>query len=107
MPAWAPRSLEPLGAFLAVEIRDAAGTVIYASHRPKWTPKLRPDHSESYVQLDPDTAMASCWSSRRSRTPGALTLEVSYSNLGYRGFPGHQVGQQTCRVSVHFRAEGS
>jgi hypothetical protein len=107
-PAWAPLSLEPFGAFIAVEIRDAAGTVIYASHRPKWTPKLRPDCSESYVRLDPGYSHGVLLEVPVGAvSPGALTLEVSYSNLGYQGFPGHQVGQQTCQASVYFRAEGT
>src|ERR671923_3084039 len=52
-PVYVPRLLGPLGAFIGIEVMDAARTSVYQSKKPKLGLKLHPARAESYHILDP------------------------------------------------------
>jgi hypothetical protein len=96
-----PRSLKPLGAFMHVEVRDRSGTLVYETQPPKFAPKLEVSHAESYVALEPGYSygvLLEC--DAPPLPPGDYRVEVSYSNLQFRGFSDHFIGDQRCHTLI-------
>ena len=93
-PVYVPVMLEPLGAFVNVVVRDGMGQVVCQTHRPKFTPKLKPSADHAYLALEPGYShgvllpLDDC-----TLTPGAYRVQVTYSNLDYRGSPARPVGE--------------
>lgn len=105
-PVYVPRSLKPLGAFVRVEVRDLDGAVVYATQRPKFTPKLEPLHVDSYVEVEPGYSYGVLFECTTVSLPSAeYRVDVSYSNLQYRGFPGHFIGEQVAHRSISITAQ--
>jgi hypothetical protein len=104
-PTWVPRVLLPVGAFVAAELRDGSGAIVWKTERPKFHPKLDPASAAAYVELDPGYShgvILTLGSPPLGGGEHALTL--SYGNLSYRGFAGHELGEQTCTVMVRIPA---
>lgn len=98
---YVPRSMKPLGAFVRVEVRDRSGAVVYQTHQPKFAPKLEIGDRKSYVAVEPGYSygvLLECDIS--SLPPGDYRVDVSYSNLEFRGFSGHIIGDQACKASI-------
>jgi hypothetical protein len=104
-PMWVPRVLLPLGAFVAAELRDGGGTVVWNTERPKFHPKLDPAAPAAYVEIDPGYSHGVVLVLEGVR-PGSAehSLTLSYGNLQYRGFAGHELGDQSCMVTVRIPA---
>ena len=51
-PVYVPRLLTPLGAFVALTVRDAGGALVYQSETPKLKLKLDPRRAASYLALE-------------------------------------------------------
>lgn len=103
---YVPRSLKPLGAFVRVEVRDLDGAVMYATQPPKFTPKLDPFHVDSYVEVEPGYSygvLLEC--TAVSLSSAEYRVDVSYSNLQYRGFPGHVIGEQAAHRSIRIAVQ--
>ena len=101
-----PRSLKPIGAFMEVKVRDQSGAVLYETQPPKFAPKLEPDHEQSYVAIEPGYSygvLLHC--DVQPLPPGDYRVEVVYSNLEFRGFPGFFLGDQRCCSSISVRVE--
>lgn len=102
---WVPRVLLPLGAFVAAELRDASGAVVWKTERPKFHPKLDPSSAAAYVELDPGYSHGVVLAFEGARLPaGEHTLTLTYANLQYRGFQGHDLGEQSCTVTFRIPA---
>lgn len=100
-PTWVPRVLQPLGAFVVAELRDATGAVVWNTERPKFHPKLDPESREAYVELDPGYSHGVVLVLRGAELgAGAHTLHLTYRNLQYRGVAGHALGDQACAVTL-------
>jgi len=96
-----PRSLKPLGAFMRVEVKDRNGALVYETQAPKFAPKLEVSHAGSYVAIEPGYSygvLLEC--DAPPLPPGKYRAEVSYSNLQFRGFAGHFIGDQRCHASI-------
>jgi len=101
-----PRSLKPLGAFIQVKVTDHSGVLIYETQPPKFAPKLEVSHAESYVTIEPGYSygvLLEC--DAPPLLPGDYRVEVSYSNLQFRGFSGHFIGDQRCHSSLSVTVE--
>lgn len=102
-PLMVPRVLEPTGAFVAVVLRDHAGAEVARTHKPKFTPKLRPDDPAAYVTLAPgerhgvDLVLDEPGFAELG--PGRYHADLTYSNLYYQG-PHGELGTQTCATTV-------
>jgi hypothetical protein len=100
-----PRMLLPLGAFVKVEIRTG-DQIVYASHQPKFSPKLRPDRQEAYIALDPGHGYGVLLELEGVSLPrGDYTIHLLYSNLQYRGFPGQELGEQRGEITIPYHAD--
>ena len=102
---WVPRVLLPVGAFVAAELRDGSGAVVWKTERPKFHPKLDPAAANAYVEIEPGYSygvMVVLAGAPLGAAEHSLTL--SYANLQYRGFAGHEVGDQSCTVTVRIPA---
>jgi hypothetical protein len=96
-----PRSLKPLGAFMHVKVSDRSGALVYETQLPKFAPKLETSHAESYVEIEPGYSygvLLECDAPPLQH--GYYRVEVSYSNLQFRGFAGHFIGDQRCYTSI-------
>lgn len=93
-PIWVPVMFEPLGAFVTVTVRDAAGAIACETHRPKFTPKLRPDADAAYAELGPGAELsAELVVEDCQLAPGQYQVAVGYRNLDYRGTAAHPIGE--------------
>jgi hypothetical protein len=102
---WVPRVLLPVGAFVAAELRDASGAVVWNTERPKFHPKLDPASPAAYVELEPGYSYGVVLALEGARLGAAEhALTLSYTNLQYRGFAGHELGDQSCTVTVRIPA---
>jgi len=102
-PLWVPRVLEPLGAFVAVQILDGAGAVVYETNPPKFTPKLDPESRDAYVALDPGYSHGTTFVDERvALAPGDYDVKLIYSNLYFRGPAEHPLGEQRCSTVVRY-----
>jgi hypothetical protein len=102
-PLLVPRVLAPLGAFVTVEVRDRAGALVYETRPPKFTPKLAPDSREAYVSIDPGYGYGTAFVDERATlAPGEYEITIAYSNLYFRGFAGHSLGEQRCSTTVRY-----
>jgi hypothetical protein len=102
---WVPRVLLPVGAFVAAELRDASGAVVWKTERPKFHPKLDPSTAAAYVELDPGYSHGVVLALEGAQVPpGEHSLVLTYGNLQYRGFPNHDLGEQSCTVTVRIPA---
>ena len=103
---YVPRSLKPLGAFMHVTVRDSSGTSVFETQLPKFAPKLEVSDAESYVALEPGYSYGVVLVCDRALLPpGDYHAEVSYSNLQFRGFSGHFIGDQKCHTSISIKVE--
>ncbi len=96
-----PRVLEPLGAYITMEVRDAAGEILCQTRRPKFTPKLRPDSDEAYLLLEPGRSrgVLLTWEDC-SLSPESQVLHVRYRNEDYQGTPDRPVGTLTLEATL-------
>ena len=102
---WVPRVLLPEGAFVAAELRDARGAVVWKTERPKFHPKLDPSAPAAYLELDPGYSHGVMLALEGARVPaGEHSLMLTYGNLQYRGFPNHDLGEQSCTVTLRIPA---
>ena len=102
-PVYVPRSLKPLGAFVQAEVRDRDDAVVHKTQPPKFAPKLDASQAMSYVAIDPGYSYGVLLEfDDLPLPPGDYRMEVSYSNLQFRGFPGHDLGDQRCQTSIRF-----
>lgn len=91
--AYVPVMMEPLGAFVTVVVRDGMGEVLCQTHRPKFTPKLRPSADDAYLALEPGRSHGAVFVLDECMLdPGTYRVQVSYSNLDYLGSPARAVG---------------
>ncbi|WP_188931010.1 hypothetical protein [Puia dinghuensis] len=103
---YVPRSLKPLGAFMQVKVRDSKGAIVYETQLPKFAPKLEISHKASYVAIDPGYSYGVLLECETAQLPtGEYRVEVSYSNLQFRGFPGNFIGDQKCHSSITVTVE--
>jgi hypothetical protein len=99
-----PRVLHPLGAFVSLQIVDAAGAAVYESHPPKFTPKLAPDARDAYVTIDPGYSYGTTFVEERIALPaGDYEVRVAYSNLYFRGTADQPIGDQKCSTVVRYQ----
>lgn len=90
---WVPRMLEPLGAFVTVTVRDGMGAVVCQTHRPKFTPKLKPSADDAYLELVPGQSHGALLTvDDCALAPGAYRVTVGYTNLDYRGTTARPIG---------------
>jgi hypothetical protein len=102
---WVPRVLLPVGAFVAAELRDPSGAVVWKTERPKFRPKLNPSTAAAYVEIDPGYSHGVVLALEGAQVPpGEHALVLTYGNLQYRGFPNHDLGEQSCTVTVRIPA---
>jgi len=100
-----PRVLLPVGAFVKVEIRSK-DQVVFATHQPKFSPKLRPDQPEAYLALDPGHGHGVVLELEGvALSRGDYTIHLVYSNLQYRGFTGHDLGEQRGEINVSYHVD--
>lgn len=104
-PAWVPRLLRPVGAFIRVDIRSTAGESVFATDVPKFKPKLKPSSDDSYLSLDPGYSYGTVFDLDLDEiTRGAYLVEVSYTNLVYQGTEDRPVGElalsTSCEVTL-------
>jgi hypothetical protein len=102
-PVYIPRLLGPLGYFITVEIMDENNKVVYRSSTPKAKPKLYPSKPESYQTLEPGyTCGIVLTVEGYEPAPGEYRVSIKYSNLEFRGFPGHSLGKLTYSTMLSF-----
>jgi hypothetical protein len=100
-PLWVPRVLQPLGAFVSAELHDGAGAIVWKTERPKFQPKLAPSSPAAYVELDPGYSHGVILALEGAKIgAGQHSLTLTYQNLQYRGFAGHDLGEQTCTTTI-------
>lgn len=93
-PAWVPRLLRPVGAFVRVVVRDTAGESLYQTYAPKFKPKLKPSDDQSYLLVEPGYSYGTVFELDPGQvTAGVYRIEVDYSNLDYRGTPDRPLGK--------------
>ena len=103
MPAFVPRLIGPLGYFISLEITAENGAVVYETFKPKIKLKLHPDRQESYLALESGYTYGSVLTVEDfSPSPGAYRIALAYSNEGFRGFPGHALGEMRYRTEMAF-----
>lgn len=89
-----------------IEVRDSSGSLVYETQPPKFAPKLEISHPESYIGLEPGYSygvLLEC--DAPPLPPGDFRVEVSYSNLQFRGFSGNFIGDQKCHTSINVTLE--
>ena len=92
--AWVPRLLRPIGAFVRVRVSNTAGESMFETKVPKFKPKLKPGNDASYLPLEPGYSYGTVFDLDVGQvTAGPYRLEVSYSNLDYRGTPERPLGE--------------
>jgi hypothetical protein len=102
---YVPRMLVPVGAFVKIEIK-AGDQVVHATRQPKFSPKLPPDRQEAYVALDPGHGYGVVLAPEGVSLPrGDYAIHLTYSNLQYRGFSGHEIGEQRGEIVVPYRVD--
>lgn len=104
-PAYVPRLLEPLGAFVGIEVLGAGDRVVYESPSVKLRLKLDPSNAESYWLLEPGYtygAVLTVDSDELQLSRGEYELELRYSNLEYVGFDDHRLGKMTHETTLGF-----
>ncbi len=100
-----PRVLAPLGAFVSVKIVDSSGQSVYETNPPKFTPKLDPQSHDAYVSLEPGYGYGTTFVDPAVSLPaGTYDVKISYSNLYFRGFTEHQLGEQRCSCVLHYQS---
>jgi hypothetical protein len=93
-PVHVPLMLEPLGAFVTVVVKDGMGEVVCQTHRPKFTPKLKPSSDDAYLTLEPGRSHGAVFAlDECTPGPGKYRVQISYTNLDYRGTPARPVGE--------------
>jgi hypothetical protein len=98
-----PRVLHPLGAFVTFQVVDAAGAAVYETNPPKFTPKLDPQSRDAYLSIDPGYGYATTFVDPELSLPaGAYQVKIAYSNLYFRGFAEHQLGEQRCSTTLAY-----
>lgn len=99
-PAWVPRLLRPVGAFIRVDIRSTAGESVFATDVPKFKPKLKPSSDDSYLSLDPGYSYGTVVDLALEQvTAGKYVIELSYTNLDYQGSADRPVGELSLSAS--------
>ncbi|MEA2889643.1 MAG: hypothetical protein QOI05_436 [Bradyrhizobium sp.] len=92
-PAYVPRLLTPLGAFVSVTIRDAEGALIYQTETPKVKLKLDPSRDASYLELEAGYSYGVLFElDDATLVPGEYQLDIAYSNGQFQGTSGAPVG---------------
>jgi hypothetical protein len=103
---YVPKPLGPLGAFVRVAVEDADGDVVHRTVIPKIRLKLDPNKAESYLVLEPGYTHGVVLTVEGLRLePGDYRLRVEYSNLPYRGFAGHPLGELAHDVTLPLRVD--
>ena len=105
-PLYVPRLLTPLGAFVRLRITDADRRTVYETLVPKLKPKLHPADPESYHALEPGYtygALFSLQDEAATLPAGEYHLHVTYTNLLWQGFEGHDLGEMAFDTSISFQ----
>ena len=98
-----PRGLGPLGAYIRLELRSTSGAVLCRTHRPKFSPKLRPGEDSAYVALEPGTSWGAVFTWEDcSQVPSAGQLSVAYANEDYQGTAALPVGALSLETLLSF-----
>ena len=93
VPAYVPRLLTPLGAFVSVTIRDVEGAVVYQTETPKMKLKLNPSRDASYLELEAGYCYGVLFElDDATLVPGEYHLDIAYSNGQFQGTSGAPVG---------------
>lgn len=93
LPAYVPRLLTPLGAFVSVKIRDAKGIVVYHTETPKMKLKLDPLLDASYLEIEAGYSYGAVFVLDDAiLVPGDYHLDIAYSNAQFQGTSGVPVG---------------
>ena len=102
-PIFVPRSLQPLGAFIRLQLTDFRSTIVHETSLVKFAPKLHPSRPESYVALEPGYIYGAVFECPIPElSPGDYRLKIRYSNLEFQGYPGGEIGKQQCDTSLNF-----
>jgi hypothetical protein len=100
-PAYVPRLLQPLGAFVAIEITDWHKAVVYHTIKPKLRSKLDPAKDSSYVAVEPGYTYGTLLAVDEPRlTPGNYRIHLVYSNGDYRGTATAPVGGLAYQIEL-------
>lgn len=99
-----PRWFGPLGAFVTAELVDADGALVYETPATKFKPKLSPTAPASYVSVEPGHTVGAVFAldveDDLDLKAGLHRLDLTYSNLQYRGYAGNDFGSVTVTASV-------
>ncbi len=102
-PMYVPKPLGPFGYFIQVEANDAEDKTVYRSTKPKVRLKLHPSRPESYDALEPGYTRGIVFQVEGlGQLEGDYHLKLTYSNLDFKGFPGHWLGEMSYETSLPF-----
>lgn len=106
-PAYVPRLLTPLGAFVSVMIRDAKGAVVYHTEAPKMKLKLDPLRDASYLELEAGYSYGAVFVLDEAKlVPGDYHLDIAYSNAQFQGTSGIPVGMLAYHTLLPLHVRG-
>jgi hypothetical protein len=102
-PVLVPRPFAPIGLFVAVTIRDAAGADIFHTEQPKVRLKLDPSEPGSYVALDAGATYGAILDvPAPALPPGRYALHATYSNHQFAGPAGREFGPLAFEAAARF-----
>ena len=94
-----PAVLGPLGAFVALQVRDADARLVYETERPKLKLKLDPRRPESYLMLQPGYSFGALLELDRDELwlePGMYLVRCSYDSHEFSGPEGEATSPVSC-----------
>ena len=102
-PVYVPKLLGPLGYFIEVEAKNSDGKTVYRSIKPKVRLKLHPSRPESYDLLEPGyTHGIVLQEEELGGDAGQYSLKLTYSNMEFKGFPGHLLEEMAFEANLAF-----
>ena len=107
-PVRVPAVLGPVGAFVALQVRDADARLVYETERPKLKLKLDPRQPASYLTLQPGYSFGAVLELDRDELwleAGDYLVRCSYESHEFAGPEGEEQRSIACSAEEGLRLE--